>query len=188
MSFKNQVALCAFFVLSLAATAHATDLLIVTETQDQSENLIVEVEPGSDFNYVLIIQDSEEEVMGTDIVVTDRVPDLVGINEVEATWGECTTTGQEVSCNLNGLLDGAFAIITIKATLSPAAEIGSEVANTASVTASNEIEPSNNEDSSTFLVGEETIQDPNAASGGCSLQKAMPRTMAWNFLRLAWLR
>lgn len=184
MKFSRFSGFLAFLLVSGAATAQATDLSIFKQAQDQFGVDIVEIAPLSQIVYVLTVSDSEEGVVGTGIVVTDNVPSLISIDSVETDFGSCTTNGQQVSCDLNGLADGGSAVITITGTLSGIAAIDSEITNTANVTASNEIQPANNEDFITILVGSETIEDPDSGpGGGCALSIPLQRTFFWNFLR-----
>lgn len=185
---KKLLSLFAFCLASMAASAGATDLLISKTSVDDFENPVVEVAQGDTVNYEIIVSDSDEGVLGTGVFVTDNVPTEVSILGVETDFGTCNVSGQQVICDLNGIADGASVRIFIQGILSDTATIGAEITNNASVAATNEINPSNNEDSSTFLVGTDTINDPDSVSdGGCALNVRKVPTRFWSSLRRAML-
>lgn len=173
-------------VLLSASAAQATDLSIFKDAIDIDGDFIEQITPDSQFRYQIQVLDSNEGVQGTDIVMTDNVPALLTIVSVETDFGTCQTNGQTVTCNLSGLADGASATILITVDLSASAALNEEVVNTAQVTASNEIQPSDNSATNSFLVSDETVVDP-VESSGCSLRPARAHSRMWNSVRAALL-
>lgn len=181
--YKKSLSLFAFGLASLAASAGATDLSILKTAVDTSDTPVVEVARGDLVDFEIIVTDSTEGVLGSGVFVTDEVPSEISILGVDTDFGQCNLAGQQVTCDLNGIADGATVRIFIRGQLSDNAVVGSEVTNTAKVTASNEIDPGDNEDSTGFLVGDVTLNDPDEVSGGCALNARKAPTRSWSSLR-----
>jgi uncharacterized repeat protein (TIGR01451 family) len=94
--------------------------------------------PGDRFTYTIVVENVGSGDVH-DVAVTDTVPGGLTILSMSST---CTNAGQNVTCQLGTIADGANAQVTID--VQATADACPEVTNTAHVTAANDSTPSNN--------------------------------------------
>ncbi|MFL5737671.1 MAG: hypothetical protein ACJ76P_10065 [Actinomycetota bacterium] len=104
------------------------------------------VNPGDGYSYDLVVRNNGPDA-ATNVALSDAVPAALSIDSVHDGGGSCSTTGQDVSCDLASLANGATWTVTLDVTLDPA-HPGGTVTNTATVSAT-ESDPDSSNNSST---------------------------------------
>jgi uncharacterized repeat protein (TIGR01451 family) len=70
---------------------------------------------GTTFTYTLTVHNAGPDAAPADAVVTDRVPAIEEVLDVQTDRGTCTHTGNDVVCNVGTLAAGADTTVTIRA-------------------------------------------------------------------------
>jgi hypothetical protein len=180
---KKLIFLSAFAVLALSIPVQATDLSVTKVARTNLGETLLEAAPGTEFFYEITIQDSQESVEGINGFLTDLVPSELSVIRVDGDRGLCAVDLQTVTCDFGAIADGETIQVFITVRLNEGVAAGTSISNTATVTADNEINPTDNQSTVEFLVGDETIVDPaTASSGGCSLNPGRFKRGAWDTL------
>jgi len=183
MIFKNIAILSAFTAVSMAVTVHATDLSLTKAAIDSQGRALIEAAPGTEFFYEIFVNDSKENIEGSNVFLTDTLPEEIQVLQVTADRGLCAIQDQIVTCDFGTVADGETIRVLITAKVRESAALGAAVLNNATLTADNEVQPSNNEASAQFTVGTDTSTEPATSSGGCSLTPRKPKILLWKTFR-----
>jgi uncharacterized repeat protein (TIGR01451 family) len=106
----------------------------------------------------------------TNVAVSDSVPGSLIVDTVHDGGGSCSTAGDDVSCTLASLANGATWTVTIDVTVNPA-HPGGTISNTASVSSdTGDPDGSNNADTQDTTVN--TPPPPPPGSADVSISKA----------------
>ncbi|HEX4720172.1 MAG TPA: hypothetical protein VH300_16745 [Thermoleophilaceae bacterium] len=70
---------------------------------------------GTTFSYTLAVHNAGPDAAPADAIVTDRVPAIEQVVDVQTDRGTCGHTGNDVICNVGALPAGADAMVTIRA-------------------------------------------------------------------------
>ncbi|KAB2843208.1 hypothetical protein F9K50_00295 [bacterium] len=179
MIFKNTAILLAFTAMSMAVTVHATDLSLTKAALDSQGRALIEAAPGTEFFYEIFVRDSKESVEGINVFLTDTLPEEIQVLTVTADRGLCAIQDQIVTCDFGTVADGEAIRVLITAKVRESAALGAAILNNATLTADNEVQPSNNEAGAQFTVGTDTSTELTTSSGGCSLTPSQQKTLLW---------
>lgn len=181
---KSQIT-CSLVFLCLClftAKAHATDLFVEKKALYDvsiSDSDLCFVAPGSLFTYKFTVTNNSN-VEAINVVLTDPLANYISISgDITVSQGSCTQMGG-LTCNLGNIPSFGSATVQVTAQLSADAVKNTDIGNTATVTADNEIDPSDNSASFTFTVADVTdtclaVQsDPSGTS--CTLMPSRTQT------------
>ncbi|MFL5768044.1 MAG: hypothetical protein ACJ758_09420, partial [Actinomycetota bacterium] len=122
------------------------------------------VSPGDGYSYDLAMTNNGPDA-ATNVSVSDSVPAALSVDAVHDGGGSCSTTGNDVTCDLATLANGATWTVTIDVTVDPS-NPGGTVSNIASAFADqNDPDGSNNSDT------QDTTVTPPPASADVSISK-----------------
>ena len=178
------LALFGFFSISFSSVVQATDMSVTKSVVDEFNEPVVEVAPGTQIAYLIVIRDAQDGVDGVDVLMRDFLPAEISLVSVDSDGGVCADSdGRDVSCSFGTFPDGATVNILITGILSEAAVLGTEVLNVALLDAANEIRLDDNSAGAAFVVGAETVGEPDVPDGGCSLNPRLTRSRSWATIR-----
>jgi uncharacterized repeat protein (TIGR01451 family) len=125
------------------------------------------VNPGDSYSYDLVVTNNGPDA-ATNVALSDSVPASLSVDTIHDGGGDCSaSSGNDVSCSLGSLANGATWTVTIDVTVDPS-NPGGTISNTASVFADqNDSDGSNNSDTQ-----DTTVNAPSSASVDLAITNA----------------
>lgn len=173
LSVKIRFYICVVILILCVFTfdVHATNIYLTkTGRIDGSSDSVCFIKPGASFYYYYTVVNNSA-VEAINVVLTDPLVDHIEIGEpISSTQGSCIQRAG-LTCELGNIPPSGSVTAWAAAQLGSDAVLNSDVTNTATVTADNEIDPTDNTSSYTFTVADvtETCRGWSPSSGGCSL-------------------